>query len=320
MRIYVRVVERGSISSAARDLNIGQPTASERIERLEKYLGCRLLLRNARSFKCTAEGQIFYERSKKILLTAEQAIAEVSNDEQILKGVIRIGAPHCFGEVILPEAIKLIRSRHPQLNIDLALNDKTVDLVTEGVDISFHIGHLQEVAFIASPLGRANRILVASPDYVARKGPIDEPCELIQHPFIRLKGTFGADQLQLASSTGVVESMPIHTAITINHWRPMYEMITENLGIGVLEAFACAEALSTGKLVRILPQYEVPPLDLHVLIQAQRPIPSRVRTIVNILKKCIPELLESTRSPNTSPVPRPDSSRPAESVVVHMQR
>lgn len=104
MRIYVRVVERESISSAARDLNIGQPAASERIERLEKYLGCRLLLRSARAFKCTPEGVTFYERSKRILSAVEQTIADVSNDEQALRGTVRIAAPHCFGETVVPQA------------------------------------------------------------------------------------------------------------------------------------------------------------------------------------------------------------------------
>jgi DNA-binding transcriptional LysR family regulator len=296
MRIYVRVVERGSISGAARDLNIGQPAASERIERLEKYLGCRLLLRNARAFKCTPEGEIFYERSKRILSAAEQAVAEVSNDEQVLNGLIRIGAPHCFGEVVVPELLKLVRFNHPHLNIDLTLNDKIVDLVTEGVDISFRLGHLGEGAFIACPLGQVGYMLVASSDYQAQHGPICEPSELAKHPFIRLKGAFGTEQLPLRHGAGVVESVPISSAITTNHWSPMYELITESVGIGVMEDFACADALASGSLVRILPQYEVPSLDLHVLIQAQRPVPIRVRLIVNFLKEAIPELLGTVRN------------------------
>ena len=154
MRIYVRVVERESISGAARDLNIGQPAASERIERLEKYLGCRLLLRSARAFNCTPEGLTFYERSKRILHAVEQAVAEVSNDEQDLKGTIRIAAPHCFGETVVPEALTLVRAAYPQLDLELVLNDRVVDLVTEGVDISFRLGPLGEGAFAARQLGQ----------------------------------------------------------------------------------------------------------------------------------------------------------------------
>ncbi|MBP0595739.1 LysR family transcriptional regulator [Paraburkholderia sp. LEh10] len=291
MRIYARVVERGSMSSAARDLNIGQPAVSERIERLEKYLGCRLLLRSARAFNCTPEGLAFYERSKKILCSVEQAIAEVSNDERDLSGSIRIAAPHCFGETVVPEALKFIRATYPQLDLDLVLNDRVVDLVTEGVDISFRLGQLGEGAFIACRLGKIDRMLVAAPEYLEQCGPIREPDDLTKHPFIRVQSMFGSDQLPLKHIDSVVESAPIHSAIKTSHWRPMYELILAGVGIGVIEEHACAAALADHKLTRILPEFNVPPFDLHLLFQAQRPIPSRVRMIVGLLKKCTPDIL-----------------------------
>lgn len=110
MRIYVRVVERASLSDAARDLGIGQPTVSERIERLEKFVGCRLLLRSARAFKCTPEGQTFYERSKAILQAASEAISEISGDRLLTNCTTRIAAPHCFGEIVLPHLIQYLRT------------------------------------------------------------------------------------------------------------------------------------------------------------------------------------------------------------------
>jgi DNA-binding transcriptional LysR family regulator len=292
MRIYVRVVERESISGAARDLNIGQPAASERIERLEKYLGCRLLLRSARAFNCTPEGLTFYERSKRILLAVEQAVAEVSNDEQDLKGTIRIAAPHCVGETVVPEALTLVRAAYPQLDLELVLNDRIVDLVTEGVDISFRLGQLGEGAFIARQLGQVGRVLVAAPGYLSQHGPITEPSELVKHAFIRVQGMFGTEQLPLRHMATVVESAPIRTAIKTSHWRPMYEMILSGVGIGVLEEPACVDALADGRLVRVLPEFEVLPFDLNVLIQAQRPVPLRVRMLVTMLRKCTAEILE----------------------------
>jgi DNA-binding transcriptional LysR family regulator len=292
MRIYVRVVERESISGAARDLNIGQPAASERIERLEKYLGCRLLLRSARAFNCTPEGVTFYERSKRILCAVEQAVADVSNDEQALRGTVRIAAPHCFGETVVPEALTLVRAAYPQLDLELVLNDRIVDLVTEGVDISFRLGQLGEGAFIARQLGQVGRVLVAAPGYLSQHGPISAPSDLIKHSFIRVQGMFGTDQLPLRHQASVVESAPIRTAVKTSHWRPVYEMIVAGAGIGVLEEPACVEALADGRLVRLLPQFEALPFDVNVLIQAQRPVPPRVRLIVTMLKQCTPEIIE----------------------------
>jgi DNA-binding transcriptional LysR family regulator len=304
MRIYVRVVERGSISGAARDLDIGQPAVSERIERLEKYLGCQLLLRNARAFKCTPEGIIFHERSKSVLGAVEQAVAEVSNDEQVVKGAIRIAAPHCFGETVLPEGLTRIRESYPQLDIELVLNDKHADLVTEGVDVTFRLGPLGDEAYIAYPLGHVERLLVASPDYLKRHGTINEPADLASHSFIRVKGTFDADVLPLACQASHlpdaaiadrVDGVPIQTTIKTTHWRPMFEMMMTGVGMGVLEAPACREAIEQGRLVRLLPDYEVPPLALNLLIRPQRPVPARVRKIVDMLKAYVVEALGADR-------------------------
>ena len=296
MRIYVRVVERGSISGAARDLNIGQPAASERIERLEKYLGCRLLRRSARAFNRTPEGVTFYHCSKRILHAVEQAVAEVSSDEQGLKGTIRIAAPHCFGETVVPEALTLVRTSYPQLDLELVLNDRIVDLVTEGVDISFRLGQLGEGAFIARQLGQVGRVLVAAPGYLSQHGPITEPSELVKHPFIRVQSMFGTDQLPLRHMATVVESAPIRTAVRTSHWRPMYEMILSGAGIGVLEEPACVDALAVGRLVRILPEFELPPFELNLLSQTQRQIPMRVQLIVTMLNHCTPEILGRARA------------------------
>ncbi|WP_224013579.1 LysR family transcriptional regulator [Paraburkholderia tropica] len=292
MRIYVRVVERGSISGAARDLGIGQPAVSERIERLEKFLGCQLLLRNARTFKCTPEGIIFHERSKSVLGAVEQALAEVANDEQIVKGTIRIAAPHCFGETILPEGLKRVRETYPRLDIELVLNDKIADLVTEGVDISFRLGPLGDGAYIAWPLGQVRRLLVASPDYLLRHAAIDTPSQLAEHNFIRVKGTFDANQLPLALDSAIVDSVPIRTTIKTTHWRPMYEMVIAGVGMGVLEEPAATAAIEAGRLVRVLPDYEVPALALNLLIRPQRPVPARVRKIVETLKMFVAETFE----------------------------
>src|SRR5262249_22704703 len=121
--------------------------------------------------------------------------------------------------------------------------------------------------------------------------PICQPGDLTHHPFIRVLSMFGSDQLPLKHVDSVVESAPIHSAVKTSHWRPMYELIRAGVGIGVIEEPACAAALADRSLTRILPEFNVPPFDLHILFQAQRPIPSRVRMIVALLKKCTPEIL-----------------------------
>lgn len=177
------------------------------------------------------------------------------------------------------------------------MNDRVVDLVTEGVDISFRIGNLGEGAFIAYPLGKVKRCLVALRAYLEGHEPIISPSDLAAHSFIGLNGVSSTNQITLIGETGIVESVPVRSDVATSHWRPAYEMIRMGMGIGVLEEYACADALATGQFAELLPGFQIPPLNLNLLIQAQRPVPQRVRTIVSILRNIVPNFLSgSTQS------------------------
>ncbi|MGF6240223.1 DNA-binding transcriptional LysR family regulator [Paraburkholderia sp. GAS38] len=292
MRIYVRVVERGNMSRAARDLGIGQPAVSERIDRLEQHLGVRLLRRSTRAVSCTDEGNLFYERSKQVLEAAEEACAAVSPDDRALRGTLRIAAPQSLGEVVLPRILLHIRELHPALDIDLILNDQLVDPVTEGVDISLRLGQPGEGGFIARRLAHVRRVLVAAPAYLDQSGVPGNADELIEHPFIRVRNLFGDGLLRLIDTEQAVVQAPIKVAMSASHWRPVYELLMAGAGIGVLQEPACAEALACGRLVRVLPQYTVPGFDLHALFAAARPIPAKTRAIVTMLERDLPAELD----------------------------
>ncbi|MBF8740611.1 LysR family transcriptional regulator [Pseudomonas guariconensis] len=293
MRIYVRVVERGNMSSAARDLDMRQPTISERIDKLERFLGKRLLMRSARTLLCTDEGVLFYERSKVLLLEAEAAIAAVDSLDDGMSGKIRIAAPQCLGETLVPKLLMQMNLAYPKLRVDLILNDSIVDLVTEGVDISLRLGTLGEGSFVAHPIGVVERILVASPTYLAQHGGIEKQHDLINHPFIRVKGILANERLPLVSADGILEQARIRTHMTVSHWRPMFEMLVAGGGIGVLQHPACVDALAQGSLIRLLPEYSVQPFALNMLQQPRRPSSQRVETILAMIKAQLPDLLGS---------------------------
>ncbi|AJP56283.1 LysR family transcriptional regulator [Pandoraea vervacti] len=297
MRVYTRVVERAGISSAARDLGIGQSAVSERIERLEQFLGCQLLQRTTRAFKCTPEGEIFYTHSKQVVEAAAQAVSEVSRDHALLKGYLRISAPHCLGEGIIPEALRHLRDICPSMTFDLVLEDRALDLISEGVDLSFRLGRLTDGSFVACKLGQVPRMLVAAPSYLARASAIHGRDDLADHPFIRIKGDFDSEQLPLIDPWGHEDAAPIRTAMTTSHWRPMYDMLRSAAGIGVIKVPAGIDALRDGSLVPVLPGYEVPPLDLHLLIQSKHPFPLRIRHAVDEIRKCMPEILRARATP-----------------------
>jgi DNA-binding transcriptional LysR family regulator len=292
MRIYVRVVERGNMSRAARDLGIGQPAVSERIDRLEQDLGVRLLRRSTRSVSCTDEGGVFYERSKQVLEAAEEARAAVARDDGTLRGMLRMAVPQGLGEVLLPRILLGIRERHPQLNIELILNDRLVDPVTEGVDISLRLGQPGEGSFVVRRLGHVRRVLVAAPAYLERHGMPIAPNDITAHPFIRVIGLFGDGVLRLVDSQQAHVHAPIGVAMSMSHWRPMYELLLAGAGVGVLQEPVCADALNDGRLVRLLPEYTVPGFDLNALFTAARPVPSKTRVIMAILERELAAALE----------------------------
>ena len=290
MRVYVRVVERGSMSAAARDLGMGQPAVSERIDRLEQYLGARLLLRNTRKLSVTDVGATFYERSKQVLESANDALTVVDGD-QSLRGTLRIAAPHGVGEIILPPILLQMRKHHPLLKIDLILNDRIVDPVTEGVDISLRLGDLDEGSFIARKLGHVGRVLVASPAYLNEHGTPAIPDELADHPFLRVSGLFNNGRLPLIDPNGQTELAAVDITLSTSHWRPLHRLLLDGAGIGVLQEPVCTEDLADGRLICLLPGFTVPGFDLNALYPAIRPIPPRIRAVLSLLEEQLPRIL-----------------------------
>lgn len=284
MRVYVRVVERGSMSAAARDLGMGQPAVSERIDRLEQYLGARLLLRNTRKLSVTDVGAVFYERSKQVLDNADDALTIVNGD-QSLRGTLRIAAPHGVGEVILPSILLQMRKRHPQLKIELILNDRIVDPVTEGVDISLRLGDLGEGSFIARKLGHVGRVLMASPAYLDEYGTPTKPDDLADHTFLRVAGLFNGGRLPLIDPDGQIELAVIDIVLSTSHWRPLHSLLLDGAGIGVLQEPVCAADLASGRLIRLLPDMTVPGFDLHALYPQIRPMPPRIQVVLSLLEE-----------------------------------
>lgn len=283
MRIFTRVVERGGLSTAARDLGLGQPTVSERIEKLEKHLGARLLYRTTRSVQTTDAGARFYDYAKRAIEAAEEAEASVAAAETSLTGTFRIAAPHGLGEMTLSKLLVEFQTRHPALAIDVTLNDRFVDPTTEGVDLSIRIGEIGSGNFIARRLGTIQRLLLASPGYIERQGSPRKPAELAAHPFIRFAGFAADERLHLIGPDGGRIEVPIRTTWRVNHWRPLMEAVLADRGIGALFAPVCGREIAEGRLVPILPSYEFRQMEVHAIYPpAPRPA-ARTKAFLTLL-------------------------------------
>lgn len=297
MRIFTRVVERGGLSAAARDLGLGQPTVSERVEKLEKHLGTRLLYRTTRSVQVTDAGARFYEHAKRAIEAAEEAEASVALAEASLTGTFRIAAPHGIGEVTLPRLLFAFQERHPDLAIDLTLNDRFVDPVAEGVDLSIRIGEIGSSNFIARRLGTIRRLLLAAPGYLERRGVPHVPEDLVTHPFIRISGLAADERLHLNSPDGVPIEVPIRTQWRVNHWRPLVEALLAERGIGALHAAVCGREIAEGKLIPILPAYEFRQMEVNAIYpQGPRPA-AKTKAFLALLSEQSGILLDQAADP-----------------------
>lgn len=281
MRVFVRVVERRSLSAAARDLGMGQPAVSERIARLEAHLGQRLLHRNTRSIVPTDIGATFYERSRKALDAA--AYAESVGDAETLRGTLRVAVPHGLGEMVLPQILMRFRKKHPNLNIDLILNDRIADPVTEGVDLSVRLGDAPASGCVSERIGFVRRMLVAAPEYLASCPAIETPNDLKAHPFMRVAGLFNDNFLPLQFRDDELR-VAISPAWTVSNWRPLHALLLAGAGIGVLQMPSCAEALAAGHLKRILPDYDVPGFNLRLLYPRTGAVPEKTHHLASFLR------------------------------------
>jgi DNA-binding transcriptional LysR family regulator len=291
IRVYVRVVECGGLSAAARDLGMGQPAVSERIGQLEKHLGARLLDRTTRSVRATDLGELFYERAKKAIEAADEAEASVTPFDAKLRGTLRIAAPHGIGEILLPSLLAGLQEQHPDLAINLVLNDHFVDPVTEGVDISIRVGAVGDGSFIARPLGKVQRMILAAPTYLAQRGIPTTPQELGAHPFIRVSGLTTNDKLRLISPQGTAIEAQIRTAWRCNHWRPLLTALLADAGIGVLQIPVCKDLIEAGQLIQVLPSYRLPPVEVHAIYPALSKPLAKTRAVLTLLQARMPSLL-----------------------------
>ncbi|HBV2088642.1 LysR family transcriptional regulator [Klebsiella quasipneumoniae] len=271
MRIFIRVVERGSMSAAARDLGIGQPAVSERIEKLEAHLGTRLLRRNTRNMSLTHSGNVFYERSKTAVQAAEHALS-VNEENQGLQGKIRIAAPYSAGESLLMPALLQLQNEHPELQVDVIFNDRIIDPVTEGVDLSL-------------------RVLVASPALLAKMGHPDTPEALTDYPFAAVSGVFASNRIQLIASEDQLINVPVNIQFQSTHWRSVLSWLLAGHAIGVLQSPVCRKEMEHGALIPLLSHYPIPPFSAWLLHPPAGMMSYETRICASLLEGYLRDLL-----------------------------
>lgn len=283
MRVFVRSVELGSLSSASRALGMTQPTVSKLLAQLEKHLAVRLFERSTRGLAATEQGQRFYTDAKAVLEQFDAAVGAVQGLNGQPSGTLRINAPVALGQFRINAMVQQFLAEHPAISIELVLNDRYIDLVEDGADLTFRLGGTLPPDAVARHLGTVSRFLVASPAYLERRGAPGCPDDLTAHEVIRFAWTAGntveltrgAENLQETVRVAVRSRFRVNNALAIR------EALLLGSGIAMCPAWLVDDLLASGALVRVLPAWSAPSQALHLLYPSRQYLALRTRMFID---------------------------------------
>lgn len=288
--VFVKVVDAGSFSAAARLLGLPTSTVSTRVARLERRLGVTLLQRTTRRLNLTDAGRVYYQHAATGLghmLDAEAAVTESIGEP---KGLLRVTAPADIGDELLTDIVRQMHRRYPKVGIDLLLVSHYVDLVAEGVDVAIRAGSLKDSTLVAKNVGLARWVPFASPDYLASAPPLDTPQALRHHCCLQFT-PLGKESWTLSGDAGSV-TVPLPGQVTINDVRIVRAMTLAGEGVALLPEYLCRAECAAGSLVRLLPEWHAKAAPVHLVYPRQRFMPPKLRAFVDLASEELARWLE----------------------------
>jgi DNA-binding transcriptional LysR family regulator len=283
MEAFVRVVETGSFSAAARLLNVGQPAISKTVAQLEERLGVRLLMRSTRGLSPTEAGQSFYDRARRAIEEADEAELAARGAGAGLRGRLRVTSAVTFARLHVLPRLPAFLATHPDLVMDLVLDDKTVDLVEEGVDVALRMGKLGDASSLtARRLASAPHYVLGTPCYFARAGIPASPAELTTHAAIiyaREGGNWSFRQGATEVSVNVSGQLHVSAAEGVR------AAVLADMGLAVASAWMFSPELASGAVQRVLSDWSLPPIDLWAVYPTGRMPSAKARAFVGFLAK-----------------------------------
>lgn len=282
MEAFVTAAECGSYAKAAERMGLSPQMVAKHVAALEHRLGARLLNRTTRRQSLTELGQAYLERCKHILSEARAAdsLGEMMNDTP--RGKLKISAPITFGSSRLTPFVTTFLRLHPEIEIDLQLTDRFVDLVEEGFDIAFRIGPVEVSSLTARPLAPYQLVACAAPGYLAERGVPQRPQDLSQHECLGYAWwSQPTDREWVFCKGSTVARVQVASRLRVNESRALLSAALDGFGIVLGPLIFLEPALRSGELVRVLPDYEAPSRPLHMLYTGSRQRTAKLRRFID---------------------------------------
>jgi DNA-binding transcriptional LysR family regulator len=281
MLTFVRVVETGSFSAAARVLKVGQPAVSKVIAQLEQRLNVRLLVRSTHGLRPTEAGQRFFDRARLAVEEADEAERAARDESQGLSGRLRVSAATTFARLHIVPHLPAFMAAHPDIEIDIVLDDRLIDLMAQGIDLSLRMGTLADSGLVAQKLATGRRSVVATPAYLERAGEPTRPEELAAHHAVVYSQLPDAWVFERAG-----EEVPVVVwgRARFSAAEGIRAAVLADMGIAVTSDWMFADKLLDGSVRRILPEWNLPSIDLWAVYPSGRMASAKARAFTSFVQ------------------------------------
>ncbi|MCJ8304092.1 LysR family transcriptional regulator [Shewanella sp.] len=280
--VFVAVVECGSFSLASEQLGVTKSAVSKRISQLEAKLGVQLLHRTTRKLSLTEAGERYFDYARNALTLANEGEDAISELQDRPRGRLRVNAPMAFGRLHIAPLIPDFLREHPQIEIDMMMDDKVVDLVGGSFDIAIRIGKLPDSSLIARRLAPCHSVLCASPAYLQRLGTPEKPAQLVSHNCLYYSYFQGGTEWRFNGPEGL-ESLVPRGNYRVNNSEALLEALLAGLGICQMPTFIVGPAIADGRLVALLPEYRLPQHAIYAMLPGRKHIPAKIRVFLDCL-------------------------------------
>lgn len=286
METFVYVVETGSFSAAARRLKVGQPAVSKVVAQLEDRLGVRLLLRSTRSLTPTEAGAAFFERAKRSIEEANEADFAARGAGTGLTGTLRICAAVTFARLhILPHLGGFLQL-HPDLDIDVVLDDRSVNLVEEGIDVALRMGDMNDSGLIARKIAECPRMVIGTPTYFELNGKPTSPAELSGHQAV-IYSQHGGGSQWLFTQDGAEQSVTVSGRVRVSAAEGVRAAVLSHLGLTLASQWMFAPELASGEVRQVLEEWQLPGMDLWAVFPTGRMASAKARAFVTYVEQLL---------------------------------
>ncbi|WP_249780837.1 LysR family transcriptional regulator [Bradyrhizobium sp. dw_78] len=283
MAVFVAAVEEGSLSGAARRFGLSVSMAGKHVSAIEEELNVRLMQRTTRKLSLTDVGQAYYTRCKRILEEYEDANREAGDAQHSIRGVLRVAAPVTFGAMHLGDVVAGYLDRHPGVALEIMLNDRYVDLLTEGIDVAIRIGRLLDSDLVARRLAPCRMLICASPKFLERHGALSNVEDLRQAPRLAFSEAVSSGDWTLTDADGQAHVIDGPVLMAANNTQMLLTAALAGAGVAYGPSFVFGESIAAGELVALLPHYKTSELTIQAVYPTKRHVSLKLRSFVDHL-------------------------------------